>query len=230
MHRFVWNLRYPDPEAVHVQTPYNYPMGAIAGETPLPPQGPLVLPGKYEVRLTADGRTYRQPLEVTMDPRVDYRRNQLESVLALELKISATLGRNYAGYQQVKDLRSRLAEFTKRPAGDPIATAATQLDSKAAAIEGEPLSVFDTPKDSNFTIVNDSLVALIALVDGADFAPSEASFAALQRVCGAMNDTFGEWQQLKAKDLTDFRKLFDSQKPDAIPDYPSLTIDPNCGR
>lgn len=29
MHRFVWNLRYPDPQAVHVQTPYNYPMGAI---------------------------------------------------------------------------------------------------------------------------------------------------------------------------------------------------------
>jgi len=177
-----------------------------------------------------DGQAYRQPLEVKMDPRVDYARNQLESVLALELKISATLGRNYAGYQQVKDLRSRLAEFTKRPAGDPSATAATQLDSKAAAIEGEPLSVFDTPKDSNFTIVNDSLVALIALVDGADFAPSEASFAALQKVCGAMNDTFGEWQQLKAKDLTDFRKLFDSQKPGAIPDYPSLAIDPNCGR
>jgi photosystem II stability/assembly factor-like uncharacterized protein len=31
MHRFVWDLRYADPQAVHVQTPYNYPMGAIAG-------------------------------------------------------------------------------------------------------------------------------------------------------------------------------------------------------
>jgi photosystem II stability/assembly factor-like uncharacterized protein len=230
MHRFVWNLRYPDPEAVHVQTPYNYPLGAIMGETPLPPQGPLVLPGKYEVRLTVEGRTYRQPLEVKMDPRVEYARNRLESALALEFRISAALERNFAGYQQVKDLRSRLAEFTKRPAGDPITAAATQLDSKAAAIEGESLSVFDTPKGSNFTIVNDSLVALIALVDGADFAPSEASFAALQKVCGAMNDTFGEWQQFKAKDLGDFRKLIDSQKPGAIPDYPSLAPDPNCGK
>ena len=78
--------------------------------------------------------------------------------------------------------------------------------------------------------MNDSLVALIALVDGADFAPSEASFAALQKVCGAMNDTFGEWRQFKAKDLADFRKLIDSQKPGAIPDYPSLAPDPNCGK
>jgi hypothetical protein len=205
-------------------------MGATMGETPLPPQGPLVLPGKYEVRLTVEGRTYRQPLEVKMDPRVEYARNQLESALALEFRISAALERNFAGYQQVKDLRSRLAEFTKRPAGDPITAAATQLDSKAAAIEGESLSVFDTPKGSNFTIVNDSLVALIALVDGADFAPSEASFTALQKVCGVMNDTFGEWQQFKAKDLADFRKLIDSQKPGAIPDYPSLAPDQNCGK
>ena len=230
MHRFVWNLRYPDPDAVHIQTPYNFPMGAIVGETPLPPQGPLVLPGRYEVRLTVDGQTFRQPLEVKMDPRVSYARNQLESALGLELKISAVLGRNSAGYQQVKDLRSRLAQFGKRPAGDPIATAANQLDAKAAAILGESLSVFDTPKGSNFTIVNDSLVALIALVDGADFAPSEASFVALQKVCEAMNGTLDEWQQVKAKDLAAFHKVIDPQKSGIIPDYPLIAPDPNCSK
>jgi len=230
MHRFVWNLRYPDPDAVHVQTPYNFPMGAIVGETPLPPQGPLVLPGNYEVRLTVDGQTFRQPLTVKMDPRVSYARNQLESALTLELKISAVLARNSAGYQQVKDLRSRLAQFGKGPAGDTIATAANQLDAKATAVLGESLSVFDTPKGSNFTIVNDSLVSLIALVDGADFAPSEASFVSLQKVCEAMNGTLDEWQQLKAKDLAAFRKMIDPQKPGAIPDYPLIAPDPNCGK
>jgi hypothetical protein len=230
MHRFVWNLRYPDPEAVHVQTPYNYPIAAIVGETPLPPQGPLVLPGKYEVRMTVDGRTYRQPLEVKMDPRVNYVRNQLDSALNLELKISAVLGRNFAAYQQVKDLRSRLADFMKRPAGDPAATAATQLDSKAAALEGESVSILDTPTGNSFITVNDSLVALIALVDGADFAPSAESFASLQRVCAAMNGTLEEWQQLKGKDLGDFHKVVDSQKPGAIPDYPAIAADANCGR
>ncbi len=230
MHRFLWDMRYPDPQAVHVQTPYNYPMGAIVGETPLPPQGPLVLPGKYEVRLKVDGQTYRQPLEVKMDPRVNYARNKLESALGLELKISAALGQNFAGYQQVKDLRSRLAEFTKRPAADPVAPAAAQLDSKADAILGESVSPFDTPKGSSFMIVNDNLVALIALVDSADFAPSEASFAALQKVCSGMAETFGEWEQLKTKDLAAFRKVVDSQKSGAIPDYPAIASDPNCGK
>jgi hypothetical protein len=78
--------------------------------------------------------------------------------------------------------------------------------------------------------VNDSLVSLIALVDGADFGPSEASYAALQKVCTAMNDTLAEWQQLKAKELVDFRKLIVSEKASAIPDYPALAPEPNCGK
>ncbi|MGA7649023.1 MAG: glycoside hydrolase, partial [Terriglobales bacterium] len=230
MHRFVWDLRYADPQAVHVQTPYNYPMGAIVGETPLPPQGPLVLPGTYEVRFTVDGQTFRQPLEVKMDPQVNYARYELESSLNLQLKISATLGRNFAAYQQVKDLRSRLTEFAKRPAADPTATAATQLDSKAEALEGKSVYILDTPKGGSFITVNDSLVSLIGLVDGADFAPSAESFAALQRVCAAMNGTLEEWQKLKDNELAAFRKLVETQKSGAIPDYPAITVAANCGR
>jgi photosystem II stability/assembly factor-like uncharacterized protein len=227
MRRFVWDLRYANPQAVHVQTPYNYPMGALAGETPLPPQGPLVLPGIYEVRMTVDGKTYRQPLEVKMDPRVNYARNQLQGALDLELKISDVLGRNFTGYQQVKDLRSRLAEFAKRPAKDAVATAAAQLDSKAAAIEGESAAFLDIPKGS-FITVNDSLVSLIALVDSGDFAPSAESFEAFQRVCTTMNETLQQWQQLNAKDLAAFNDALEQQKLTAIPKYPSIPVATNC--
>jgi hypothetical protein len=76
----------------------------------------------------------------------------------------------------------------------------------------------------------DSLVSLIALVDGADFAPSAESFAALQRVCVAMNATLEKWQELKEKDLAAFRKVVDPQKPGAIPDYPAIAVDANCGK
>ena len=130
----------------------------------------------------------------------------------------------------MKDLRAHLEEFSKRAPGDPATTVATQLDSKAAALEGESVAILDTPTGKSFILVNDSLVALIALVDGADFAPSEESFASLQRVCVAMNGTLEEWQQLKEKELVAFHKLVDSQKADAIPDYPSIPADANCGK
>jgi hypothetical protein len=78
--------------------------------------------------------------------------------------------------------------------------------------------------------VNDGLVSLIALVDGADFAPSDESFYAFQKVCTAMNETLQQWQQLNAKDLVAFNEILEQQKLAAIPKYPPIAVATNCVR
>jgi len=55
MNRYVWDLRYTVPEA---------PTGGGRGG-----RGPFVVPGRYTVKLTANGQSYTQPLKVVMDPR-----------------------------------------------------------------------------------------------------------------------------------------------------------------
>jgi len=222
-------LRYTDPPAIHVQSPYNYPIAAIVGDTPLPPQGPLVMPGKYEVRLKLGEQVLRQPLEVKMDPRVSYIRNELQSSLDLQLKISAALGRNFSAYQQVKDSRGRLVELKKRPKGDAVADAAAALDAKVAGIEGEPTPLLEEPKTVSFSAVNDTLTALMALVDGADFAPSEESFAAYQRTCKALNATLGNWQEIKTKDFPAIRATLTQNNLPQLPEYPNAGVIENCG-
>jgi photosystem II stability/assembly factor-like uncharacterized protein len=59
MHRFVWNLAWRSSG------------GPIADEDAdfHNPSGPKVVPGTYEVRLTVDGKSQNQSLEVVMDPR-----------------------------------------------------------------------------------------------------------------------------------------------------------------
>jgi hypothetical protein len=229
MHRFVWNLRYADPQAMHPQSPYNYPIAAIVGSTPLPPQGPLVMSGKYEVRLKAGGQTFRQPLEVKMDPRVVAPRNELQSSLELQLKISALLGKNFEDYQQTKAVRARLAELMKRPKEDPVAVAASALDAKVAAVAGEATPILETPKTASFNAVNDTLTALMALVDGADFAPSEESFAAYRRICKGSSEAVAAWQELKNKDVAALSTLLGKNNLPSMPEVPDLPPDPDCG-
>jgi hypothetical protein len=212
-----------------VQSPYNYPIAAIVGDTPLPPQGALVMPGKYEVRLKVGEQVLRQPLEVKMDPRVSYVRNELQSSLDLQLKISAALGRNFAAYQQVKDVRVRLTELKNRPKSDPMATAANALDAKLAVLEGEPTPLLEEPKTVSFSVVNDTFISLMALVDGADSAPSEESFAAYQRTCKALNSALEAWQAIKSQDLPAFDATLSQNKIAPMPDYPSLGAIENCG-
>jgi hypothetical protein len=229
MHRFVWNLRYHDPHAMHPQSPYNYPIAAIVGSTPLPPEGPLALPGKYEVRLKAGAQVFRQPLEVKMDPRVAAARNELQSSLELQLRISALLEKNFDGYQQTKVLRARLAELMKRPKEDPIAVAASALDAKVAALEGEATPILETPKTGSLMAVNDTLTALMALVDGADFAPSEESFVAYRRICKGSNEAFAAWQELENKDVAALNALLGKSNLTTLPEIPDLAAEAACG-
>ena len=66
MHRWVWDLHYPPPDALQ----HEYPISAIYQDTPRLPLGPWVLPGAYVVKFTANGKTTTKPLTVKMDPRV----------------------------------------------------------------------------------------------------------------------------------------------------------------
>ena len=59
LNRFEWNLRYPDANSFK---------GMILWSASV--RGPLAPPGKYQVRLTAAGKTITQSFEIKIDPRV----------------------------------------------------------------------------------------------------------------------------------------------------------------
>jgi hypothetical protein len=149
--------------------------------------------------------------------------------LDLQLRISAVLGRNYEAHQQVKQLRALLSEFMKRPKEDPIAGAAKALDEKAGALEGEATPILGTPKGMSLMAVNDSLTALMALVDGADFAPSEESFAAFRRVCQGWKEQRGNWEQLKNKDVAAFSALLGKNNLAQLPSMAVVADEVSCG-
>jgi photosystem II stability/assembly factor-like uncharacterized protein len=88
--RFVWDLRHPAPRALE----YEYSIAAVPGRAVATPEGAFVLPGKYEVRVVADGRTLRQPLTVVMDPRVTTSQRDLAVLLAFQREVEAELARS----------------------------------------------------------------------------------------------------------------------------------------
>lgn len=66
MHRWIWDLRSTTPMATH----YDYPISAVPHRTPLSPQGPLVAPSTYTIRINVDGHLETQSLTVRIDPRI----------------------------------------------------------------------------------------------------------------------------------------------------------------
>jgi len=104
MHRFVWDLHYPAPDAVE----HEYPIAAIYRDTPRLPLGPTALPGTYTVKLTVNGQTFTQPLIVKMDPRVKTSAAGLEQQFTLATRVAEMMSKAYAEYHKVKGQPSKV--------------------------------------------------------------------------------------------------------------------------
>ena len=109
MNRYVWDLRYPAPDAMR----HTYPIGALYERTHAEPQGPFVVPGNYEVRLTVDGKTYKQPLTVEMDPRVKVTEAALRQQLDLARQVDSLVSLSYEFHENAAKL------LTEAAAGKP---------------------------------------------------------------------------------------------------------------
>ena len=108
MHRVGWDLRYTPPPAFQ----HSQPIAALLHDTPDDPRGPFVAPGRYELRLTVDGATYRQPLTVTMDPRITTSPAGLERQRDLGLAIAAAMSAAYeANDAKLAALNTRLGSL-----------------------------------------------------------------------------------------------------------------------
>jgi hypothetical protein len=121
LHRFVWNVRYAPPA---VDT-FSYPIAAVVRNTPQTPQGILVPPGTYQVRLTVDGQTFRRAVVVRMDPRVKTSSADLTQQFTLSRSVNDMIGRLQ---RSRTDVRERLARATGADA-EALKQTLTALDT-----------------------------------------------------------------------------------------------------
>ncbi len=101
-HRFVWDLRYAAPASLE----HGYPIGAIVHDTPRAPEGVLVVPGTYTVRLRASGASYARTFTVAPDPRSSASPEALAEQFGLATQIADGLDRSFAAFgraQAAKD-------------------------------------------------------------------------------------------------------------------------------
>ncbi len=212
MHRSVWDLTYPAPEVLT----RDYPISAIYHDTPLYPTGAAVLPGQYKVVLSVGGKSYTQMLEVKMDPRVKASTDDLRRHFDLDQKIAETLHKDYAALQQVRSLRAQIKALTGVP--DSTKKTASDLDAKAAAIEGDEggygTRYMSTPEGRSLARLNVGFNALVSALDTADDAPTAQQSAMFGELDQALAEQLSAWGQLASKDVPE---LNDQLKKAGLP-------------
>jgi hypothetical protein len=181
MHRFVWDLRYAFPSS----PARGYSMATVVGRSvPVEPEGPLALPGKYQIRLTVDGKSYVQPLTLAMDPRVRATAQDLDKQFTLEKMLVDGVEQASRATREIHEARvaGHISEETER--------------KLAGARRGEEDAGAVQPLSPSLSQIAGTLSQLVSVVDSADAAPTSQANRAAEQALGQLQTVLAEWRKL----------------------------------
>ncbi|HMJ26670.1 MAG TPA: hypothetical protein VK475_12605 [Pyrinomonadaceae bacterium] len=233
LNRVVWKMQWPSPNTLtynfrgrHIDyVEYTLPEHAVPGNTPInQPTGPLVVPGTYEVVLTVDGKTYRQPLVVTLDPRVHVSQADLEAQLDLAKMIDAWMNISYHSYNEVGALRSALAAVAKSlTEGSPAMSAAKAIEKELGEIQE------GTNTAPGFGAVNRDVARFVSMIQGSDIRPARSVIENATPSCLALRNDLARWRKLNSETVPALNQILMQQKLTALA-IVMADPDPACPR
>jgi photosystem II stability/assembly factor-like uncharacterized protein len=223
MHRFPWDLHYaPAPDA-----PVVYPIGAVYRNTAPVPTSPWVLPGRYQVRLSAGGASFTQTLDVVMDPRVRTTPSGLAQQFALSKTLYDDLVATRKALAQLRATRPQVHALLHRSGNVVVSQSLERFARISDTLEGstdlelladkDDESTPPTPEETLTALVG-TLRTLLDRLQDADVAPTATQAAAVADTHRRFEELMTKWSSIKAHDLARLNSLLQERR------MPSITV------
>jgi hypothetical protein len=205
INRFVWDLHYEGAARIA-----NSPLWG--GGT----DGPVALPGKYQVRLTVNGKSETAPFEIVPDPRLKVTQDDLKKQFDLMSAILGKVTQVHDAIGQMRDVRAQITALNKRLEAEKfanakaVADAGAALDKKMTVVEE---ALIQTKAKSgqdvlNYPIrLNNLLVALGGVVSSADASPTKQDYELWEELKQQSDAELAKWDEIKKTDLAQFNAL-----------------------
>jgi len=202
MRRFMWDLHY---QPLGGGGGRGLPIAAVAHNTVATPNSPWVMPGQYAVKLTANGKSYTQPLIVKVDPRVRTPLAGLTQQFNLSKQMYDGIVETSAALRQLRAIRAQVKSLQERAGQGAASQELAAFDKKAASLEGGGGGGFG-PRggggQDTLAGISGSFSSLMGLLQGADAAPTSQAAAAVADARKAFANLIARWNGLKTQDLT----------------------------
>jgi hypothetical protein len=203
MHRFVWDLRLEGPLAL--------------GSGRRASSGPIVAPGRYQVRLSDGDWSATQALEVRIDPRVasdGVTQEDLDAQLGLSLQARDALSDLRAAVSRLRTLRARVADRRAQvveggfASGDaPLLAGARTLESRLAELEGLLVQVAQGKTGAELEPqLEDQLTYLYGMLLAADQRPGRDAYERFTDVKQELDGHLAAIEALVAGELAEWNR------------------------
>ncbi len=206
LNRFVWNFRYPNATGLP---------GLIMWGGSL--NGPRVVPGSYQVRLTVDGKAVAtEGFAVKADPRLATTAEEFQKQFDFLMKVNSKLTETHQTILQIRDIRKQLEDISARLGADQkeLRDKASEIGKKLTAVEEELIQTkIRSSQDAlNFPIrLNNKLAALGSSADSADYQPTNQANDVYNDLSSRIDAQIAAFSQIKSQDIADFNKMFSAK-------------------
>jgi hypothetical protein len=236
MNRMDWDLHYEGPRVVALRTapevnPHIWQEPRFWGKDSRPIThwgisehllGPMVAPGKYTVRLTVDGHSYSEPLEILRDPRAAATDAEIQASVKLQLRIRDEVSEVADMVNRLEWMRKQLSDVTgmlRAEKGNPeLIQNAEKTGKQMEEVEYKLVSKSLTASDDKYYVesykVYYNLLWLNAEVGpgagdvagGTDFPPTDTEYALLSDIEKDLASAKVEYAALMDKGLPAFNR------------------------
>jgi hypothetical protein len=181
MNRMIWDLRWDDP----VQIPGAFYEG-------LAPRGPIVAPGRYQLRLTLGDKTRTADLNVVADPRVAHSEAGIAEKTALSLATTHDIDALHRAVNEIRAERAKLKGTS----------AAQGRDAKLQEIEQALMQVNMNGSEAGLAfpgMLNEQFASLAATLEDADTPPTQQQQALYRSLHEKLQAQLALWHELSPK-------------------------------
>ncbi len=206
--RFNWDLRYPGATTF----PGMILWGANAE------QGPLAVPGDYQVRLTAGGVTETRPLHIERDPReTNVTEADLEAQFHLAMQVRDKTSEADDMVIHIRDMKKQIDDRVKK--APSLSAAGERLATHLSEVEEELYQVRNRSGQDplNFPIkINNQLAALMRVIETGDAKPTDQSYVVFQELSDRLDKIKSQLDQVMKTDLAQFNTAASSAGQPAV--------------
>jgi len=240
LNRVPWDLRYDPPRLIAMRTtpaenPHIWEEPRFRGQDTRPVThwglepaqvGPIVTPGKYTVKLTVDGQSTTQPIEILKDPKVATSQADLDLSVKLQLRLRDDISAAADMVNNIEVMRKQLEDVTKAYRNDrtkeSLLKQVADMDRKLFDVEAKLLEPAQmTSDDKYFQQAYRVYMNLIWLngevgpgagdvLGGADFPPTDTSVNLMETIEKDLNAARTEYKNLIDREVPAFNRAIGS--------------------
>jgi hypothetical protein len=188
------------------------------------PRGALALPGDYQLRLKANGKSQMVPLHLVSDPRLKGAEEGMKKTFALSVRVNERFSQLHQAINEIRETRSQIESLDKRFANNerlkPALTAANEMKGKMSSIEEKLIQVKMKSSEGNLVYpnqLNEEFYTFSRAIE-ADAAPTEPQLEVFKMLDGRLEEQLKSWAQVKAGDVPKINALIKQA------DLPALSV------